>query len=279
MFLPSLNLILVARTSSLVYYYSSDAAFPPTIVIDYETRNDTSCYLMPIDVLPHYPYSYTIDVEIGELNGPYRFTDGVYDTVVHFGGQIEDYLNYMTLVPQMYINDTAYITLDSSRSEIIDWNQYTVRALDGISSVGERGEVYANSYGFSSISVTHNLSGNSKSFGLEVIGRECIDSSIINPAGFYTTEVFPVCGCDGITYSHPSHARNAGVTNYTFGPCNMEFDCQDAEPISTPRFVVDVNTENGTTTVSAEFLISHCCITSLVYYHSDDEASPPTIVN
>jgi hypothetical protein len=138
----------------------------------------------------------------------------------------------MTLVPQMYINDTAYITLDSARSEIIDWEQYTVRALDGISSVGERGEVYANTYGFSSISVTHNLTGTNKNFVVEIIGRECIDSTMINPDGIVTFEVFPVCGCDGITYGNPSHARNAGVTSYTHGECNTTTECIDSTQIT-----------------------------------------------
>jgi hypothetical protein len=68
-----------------------------------------------------------------------------------------------------------------------------------------------------------------------------------------------VCGCDGITYTSAIDARNAGVRNYTFGPCNMEFNCQNTEPISNPRYKVERNHDNGIINVSAEFEFDPCC--------------------
>lgn len=48
---------------------------------------------------------------------------------------------------------------------------------------------------------------------------DCIDPSKVNPNGMCTMDYNPVCGCDGMTYSNPCAATNAGVKHYTTGPC------------------------------------------------------------
>ncbi len=47
----------------------------------------------------------------------------------------------------------------------------------------------------------------------------CIDQSQVDPGSVCTTDVDPVCGCDGVTYSNACWAYISGVTSWTNGPC------------------------------------------------------------
>lgn len=48
---------------------------------------------------------------------------------------------------------------------------------------------------------------------------DCIDASQINSDSVCITTVYPVCGCDGMTYSNQCFAFIAGVTNWSYGAC------------------------------------------------------------
>ena len=62
--------------------------------------------------------------------------------------------------------------------------------------------------------------------------NNCIDESKIDYAVCCFEIYQPVCGCDGVTYPNSCIAEfSAGVTSYTYGPCDGYHDCIDSNLI------------------------------------------------
>ena len=76
-----------------------------------------------------------------------------------------------------------------------------------------------------------------------IIEDECYDPKLVSNKPI-TKEYFPVCGCDGITYSNPSDAQNHGLKSYTKGACYADTivynDCYDKNLIDPTIMMYEV---------------------------------------
>jgi hypothetical protein len=54
----------------------------------------------------------------------------------------------------------------------------------------------------------------------EEFSKPCMDSTQKDPNKVCTTELKPVCGCNGITYVNSCKAAIAGVLEFTEGKCS-----------------------------------------------------------
>ena len=53
--------------------------------------------------------------------------------------------------------------------------------------------------------------------GCDKEAEECVEK--VKDSCVVTFELYPVCGCNGVTYENPSTAECNGITDFTMGRC------------------------------------------------------------